>query len=338
MLCACKYKSFPTRQAPCTLHNSSPAQWPLTFSKAFARNKPQQEHKPAEACNPHEWGRELAINPTTDSPHHNRTPSGNLHTELKTPASKGRESLSQNKNKTEKRQRTETHPDSTSTKPLKKGASSKSVGLSFVHHRSGQLTRKSLQISNNHFHRNESCSPADTATRRYFPYSNKFRLTMRLSYKRQWSIDHLQRRQITPNSAEMIRECAYWTSKAQRAFARSLYRKLDKRPRLSSAILKNQVRSNYVKHKRTKSNIIPRQVSCNTQTSKITILYEHIKRQFSRILQNPTSKEKSQKTQDPESVPSVPRFITPTSSPNNKCKSPFLPAARSGGPPASSPV
>ena len=87
--------------------------------------------------------------------------------------------------KTEKGQRTETHPDSTSTKPLKKGASSKSVGFSFVHHRSSQWTRKSLQISNNHFHRNESCSPADTATRRHFPYSNKFRLTMRLSYKRQ---------------------------------------------------------------------------------------------------------------------------------------------------------
>ena len=38
------------------------------------------------------------------------------------------------------------------------------------------------------------------------------------------------------------------------------------------------------------------------------------------------------------SVPSVPRFRTPTSSPNNKCKSPLIPAARSGGSPASPPA
>ena len=139
---------------------------------------------------------------------------------------------------TEKGQRTETHPASTSRKPLKKGASPKSVGFSFVHHRSSKRTRKPLQNSNNHFRRNESCSPADTATRRQFPYSNKFRLTMQLSDKRQWSLECLQRRRITPNSAEMIRECAYLTSKAPKASAWSLYWKSDKRPRLSSAILK----------------------------------------------------------------------------------------------------
>jgi hypothetical protein len=59
----------------------------------------------------------------------------------------------------------------------------------------------------------------------------------------------------------------------------------------------NQVRLNYVKHQQTKSNVIPRQVSCNTQTSKINVLDEDLKRQFSRILQNPASNEKLHKTQ-----------------------------------------
>ena len=322
------------RQAPCTLHRSSPAQWLPTSWNAFARTKPQQEHKPAEACHPHKRGCNLATNPTTDSPHHNRTPSGNLHTELKTPASKGvnlchKIKIKQKRDKELKFNQTQHQRSLWKRGPAPSRWDSRS---SIINPANWQENHCRIQTIN------ESCSPGDTATIRHFPYSNKFRLTMRLSYKRQWSIDHLQRRQITPDSAEMIRENAYWTSKAPRAFARSLYRKLDKRPKLSSDILKNQVRSNYVKHKRTKSNIIPRQVSCNTQSSKITISYEHIKRQFSRILQNPTSIEKSHKTQDPESVPSVPRFITPTSSPNNKCKSPFIPAARSGGPPASSPV
>jgi galactitol-specific phosphotransferase system IIB component len=61
--------------------------------------------------------------------------------------------------------------------------------------------------------------------------------------------------------------------------------------------IETQVRLNYVKHQQTNSNIIPRQVTCKTQTSKITTLYEDLKRQFSRILQNPTSNETSQKTQ-----------------------------------------
>ena len=65
----------------------------------------------------------------------------------------------------------------------KKGASYKSVGFSLVHHRSSQWTRKSPQNSNNHFHRNEPCSPEDTATRRHFPYPNNLRLTMQPSDK-----------------------------------------------------------------------------------------------------------------------------------------------------------
>ena len=93
---------------------------------------------------------------------------------------------------------------------------------------------------------------------------------------------------MTLNYAEMIRECVHWTSKAPKASARYLYWISDKRPKLSSAIPINQARLNYVKPQQTKSNIIPRQVSCNRQTSKITILYEHLKRQFSRIFQNPT--------------------------------------------------
>ena len=108
-------------------------------------------------------------------------------------------------------------------------------------------------------------------------YSNKSRLTMKLSGRQmKWSLERLQRRQITPNSAEMIREYVSLTSKAPRASPWSLYRK---------------------SNQQTKSNIIPRQVSCNTQASKINILYEDLKRQFSKILQNSTSNETSHKTQ-----------------------------------------
>jgi hypothetical protein len=62
---------------------------------------------------------------------------------------------------------------------------------------------KQPKKSNIHLRRNESCSSTDT--------SNKFRVNMQLSDKRQWSLEPLQRRRITPNSAEMIRESAYWT-------------------------------------------------------------------------------------------------------------------------------
>ena len=52
---------------------------------------------------------------------------------------------------------------------------------------------------------------------------------------------------------------------------------------------------------------------------------------------NPTSNETLHTRRNLESVPSVPsvpRFRTPTSSPNNKRKSPVIPAARSGESPA----
>ena len=116
-----------------------------------------------------------------------------------------------------------------------------------------------------------------------------------------------------------------------RASTRSLYRKPDKRPRLSSTILKiksDQIMSN--------TNMKPRQVSCNTQISKITIFYEHLKQYLSRIFQHPapktTSPERSRKwTQCPQ----VQNANQLTEQP---VKSSFIPAARSGGSPASSPV
>ena len=56
---------------------------------------------------------------------------------------------------------------------------------------------------------------------------------------------------------------------------------------------------------------------------------------------NPTSNETLHTRRNLESVPSVPsvpRFRTPTSSPNNKRKSPVIPAAKTRESPASSPV
>ena len=93
----------------------------------------------------------------------------------------------------------------------------------------------------------------------------------------------LQRRRIPPNSTEKIHECVYLKSKALRASPRSLYRKIRQTNKIFINHIETQVRLNYIKHQQTNSNIIPRPVSCNRQTSEITILYEHIKRQFSRI-------------------------------------------------------
>jgi len=69
----------------------------------------------------------------------------------------------------------------------------------------------------------------------------------------------------------------------------------------------------------------PRQVSCNTQISKITTSYDHPKRYIPRILQHPTPK-----TQDPESEPSVPRGLRQPAHRTTSASFHFIPAARSG--------
>ena len=161
---------------------------------------------------------------------------------------------------------------------------------------------KQPKKSNIHLRRNESCSSTDT--------SNKFRVNMQLSDKRQWSLEPLQRRIITPNSAEMIRESAYWT-----------HPELLHDPYTGNQTNDQDFHQPYWKLSQiklcqtptNKSNMKPRQVSCNTQISKITIFYEHLKQYLSRIFQHPAPK-----TQDLESGLSVPRFRTPTSSRNNQ--------------------
>ena len=161
---------------------------------------------------------------------------------------------------------------------------------------------KQPKKSNIHLRRNESCSSTDT--------SNKFRVNMQLSDKRQWSLEPLQRRIITPNSAEMIRESAYWT-----------HPELLHDPYTGNQTNDQDFHQPYWKLSQiklcqtptNKSNMKPRQVSCNTLISKITIFYEHLKQYLSRIFQHPAPK-----TQDLESELSIPRFRTPTSSRNNQ--------------------
>ena len=91
------------------------------------------------------------------------------------------------------------------------------------------ITRNNPRNQIIYFRRKESCSSAYTATQRHFPHSNKFRLTGKLSDKRQWSLEPLQRRWITPNSAETHPKLLHDPYTGNQAV---------KRTRLSSTILK----------------------------------------------------------------------------------------------------
>ena len=82
-----------------------------------------------------------------------------------------------------------------------------SINESFIHRfitRNKPRNQRIVSTETKHVH-------LQKATRRHFPHTNKFRLTMQQSDKRHWSLEPLQRRRITPNSVKMTRKCAYWT-------------------------------------------------------------------------------------------------------------------------------
>jgi hypothetical protein len=110
----------------------------------------------------------------------------------------------------------------------------------------------------------------------------------------------------TSNYSELCRnDPRKRVSNTPKASARSLYRKPGSQTNKTFINhTENQVRINSV-NQQTKSNMTPRQVSCNTQISKIVFFHEHLERHLSRIIQYPTSNETSHKTQDLESEPTT---------------------------------
>ena len=63
----------------------------------------------------------------------------------------------------------------------------------------------------------------------------------------------------------------------------------------------NQVKLNYVKHQQTRSNMIPRQVSCNTQISKTVLFFHEHRSQATPLKNNSISNLERNVTQDTRS-------------------------------------
>ena len=165
---------------------------------------------------------------------------------------------------------------------------------------------KQPKKSKNRFHRNETCLPTDTATRRHFPHTNKFRLTMQQSDKRHWSLEPLQRRRITPNSAETTRKCAYWTKH---------------RERLHDSYTGNKTNDQDFHQPYWKSSQIE---LCQTPTNKIKqiskiIFFMKISSNTSQEYFNIQPRTKRHTRHKILKVNPQPRFRTPISSLNNKC-------------------
>ena len=139
---------------------------------------------------------------------------------------------------------------------------------------------------------------------------------MQQSDKRHWSLEPLQRRRITPNSAEMTRKCAYWTK--HRETLHDPYTGNETNDQdfhqpywKSSQIELCQTPTNKIQHDTTT-------VSCNKQISEI-IIFMKISSNTSQEYFNIQPRTKRHTRHKISKVNPQPRFRTPISSLNSKC-------------------
>ena len=135
---------------------------------------------------------------------------------------------------------------------------------------------------------------------------------MQQSDKRHWSLEPLQRRRITPNSAEMTRKCAYWTK--HRETLHDPYTGNETNDQdfhqpywKSSQIELCQTPTNKIQHDTTT-------VSCNKQISKIIFFLMKISSNTSQEYFNIQPRTKRHTRHKISKVNPQPRFRTPISS------------------------